>query len=468
MIYKIAILALMGFQICAGSRTWQSKHHGSTEGSLTEKTTTEDGLCDANVKQHSGYFHVKSGVDKNYFYWFFESRSSPSTDPLVIWLTGGPGCSSQLALMTENGPCTPSADGQTTVNNPFSWNTNSNIMWIDQPADVGFSYGQGISDVDHGEEEVGEDMYNFLQEFFTAHGEYLPNEFYVFGESYGGHYVPAISSRIFDGNNNKEGLHINLAGLGIGNGLTDPVIQYQYYAEMAMNNSYGIKCVTEDQYDSMVKHIPTCRDLAIACQANTSYCEVADEYCNIRETTPYYGSGLNPYDIRKPCGENPLCYDFTSTETFLNLPSTREALGVSDKVKTWEECNTAVNAAFISDWMKNFNTNLIPMLEGGVRALIYAGDVDFICNWIGNKAWTKELQWTGQDSYDAAPDQDWIYTETNGEPRTGGKVKSATAKEGQGSLTFLQVYEAGHMVPMDQPKAALDLLNTFIFNKKFA
>lgn len=64
------------------------------------------GLCDSSVKSMSGYYSVdKESLDKNYFFWFFESRSQPTTDPLVIWLTGGPGCSSQLALLTENGPC---------------------------------------------------------------------------------------------------------------------------------------------------------------------------------------------------------------------------------------------------------------------------------------------------------------------------------------------------------------------------
>jgi carboxypeptidase C (cathepsin A) len=96
------------------------------------------------------------------------------------------------------------------VNNPYSWNSHANIMWVDQPSNVGYSYGKAVVDDDHDEAGVAEDMYSFLQEFFKAHPEYSDREFYVFGESYGGHYAPAISNRIFTGNNNKEGLYINL------------------------------------------------------------------------------------------------------------------------------------------------------------------------------------------------------------------------------------------------------------------
>jgi cathepsin A (carboxypeptidase C) len=224
-------------------------------------------------------------------------------------------------------------------------------MWVDQPAGVGFSYGVMN---DQNETMVGEDMYHFLQSFFTKHPEYAASEFYVFGESYGGHYAPAIASRIFEGNNKKEGLIINLKGVGVGNGLTDPVIQYQYYPAMAMNNSYDIKTVTEDQYKKMNERMPACVKLAKACQFNHSICEQADTFCNLEETTPYYNSGLNPYDIRVPCGESDLCYDFDNIETYLNLPEVRTALHVSDKSAKWQACNTLVNVAFIKDWMRNY------------------------------------------------------------------------------------------------------------------
>ena len=257
-------------------------------------------------------------------------------------------------------------------------------------------------------------------------------------------------------------MHINLAGIGIGNGLTDPTVQYQYYPQMAMNNTYGIKTVSEEAYDKMVERLPLCIKLSEACQRDVSKCVGADDYCNVEETTPYYKTGLNPYDIRKPC-DGDLCYNFDNVDTFLNLNSTFAALHVSDKVKTWESCNNVVNAAFASDWMREFQGMIPPMLESGVRALIYAGDADFICNWMGNHAWTNALPWSGHDQYSSAVDVEWTY----GSNVPGGMTKTAPAQSGGGSLTFLRVYGGGHMVPMDQPAAAFAMLETFLKNESF-
>jgi len=104
------------------------------------------------------------------------------------------------------------------------------------------------------------------------------------------------------------------------------------------------------------------------------------------------------------------------------------------------------------------------MLENGIRVLIYAGDVDFICNWMGNKAWTKELNWSGKSSFNAAQDYNWEYGSNH---EIGGKIRSADAITGSGTLTFMQIYQAGHMVPMDQPEAALSMLKQFTFQKYF-
>lgn len=104
-------------------------------------------LCgDGTATSRAGYFDLTGSTDndgsKNYFFWMFDSKHAVSTDPVVLWLTGGPGCSSVLALLSENGPCTVNPDGQGTTNNPYAWHQNATVIWLDQPAGVGFSYGE--------------------------------------------------------------------------------------------------------------------------------------------------------------------------------------------------------------------------------------------------------------------------------------------------------------------------------------
>ena len=160
---------------------------------------------------------------------------------------------------------------------------------------------------------------------------------------------------------------------------------------------------------------------------------------------------MNPYDIRVPCGDNPLCYDFSMVETWLQSRSTLDALHVTSDSSKWQSCNNKINAQFKNDWMKRFDPFVKDLLENEIRVMIYAGDVDFICNSLGNKAWTLGFDWSGKDAFNNESDKDW--NDGKGTIRTSG------------GLTFLEVKEAGHMVPLDQPQAALDLLDQFLEDK---
>jgi len=147
------------------------------------------------VTQHYGYLLANETYGAYLFYWLFESQGNPQTDPLVLWLTGGPGCSSELALFFENGPYTVNPDLSLTPN-PYSWNTNANLLYVDQPAGTGFSYAKNTSGYVINEAQVAADFYVFLQNFMKKFPQYASLPFFITGESYGGHYVPAISAYI--------------------------------------------------------------------------------------------------------------------------------------------------------------------------------------------------------------------------------------------------------------------------------
>eukprot|EP00927_Polykrikos_kofoidii_P069009 TRINITY_DN6439_c0_g1_i1.p1 TRINITY_DN6439_c0_g1~~TRINITY_DN6439_c0_g1_i1.p1 ORF type:complete len:505 (+),score=77.40 TRINITY_DN6439_c0_g1_i1:90-1517(+) len=408
-------------------------------------------LCDSSVKQHSGYLNVASG--SNYFFWMFESRRTPSTDPLVLWLTGGPGCSSQLAALRENGPCNVLTDGNIT-NNEYSWNTQANVIYVDQPSGTGFSTGTATT---HDEVGVSEKMYKFIQEFYKALPQFKSNDFYIFGESYAGHYVPAVSHFIWQQGKLGTDFKVPLKGIGIGNGLTDPEEQYRWYPEMAKDGGKSeggtlkkgviTNFITQFAMQQAEKH---CVKEINACNEGnqSSACTSAYGFCNKGLLLPYQLTGYNTYDMRIKCAKPPLCYDFDSVETFLNSDDTQKQLGVS---KAWQSCNFAVNAQFQGDFLKNYHTVLPDLLADDIQVLIYAGDVDYICNWLGNKKWTLGLEWPHKNDFNAAADEPFTV-----DGKVAGRLRTASG------FHFMQVYQAGHMVPMDQPAAAMQMLNSFI------
>ncbi|KAF9979025.1 hypothetical protein BGZ73_007126 [Actinomortierella ambigua] len=422
-------------------------------------------LCDPDVTQYSGYLDVSP--TKHFFFWFFESRHQPKTDPLVMWLNGGPGCSSFLGLLMELGPCQVNEKGDGTIFNPHSWNANASVLFLDQPANVGFSYGDTVGS----STAAAQDVYALLQIFFAEFPKYQRLDFHLAGESYGGHYVPAIGSLIHEMNqylsHNPQSTHAGLYGdlqpirlesLMIGNGLTDARLQYPWYPEMAYNNSYG-PVVDEAGYLEMQRHVPTCVDMIERCYNTNSalFCLPASIYCE-KVTNPAFKTGLNPYDVRLKCGDSNLCYPIISAiQDYLNRPEVQHELGVDADKSKFESCNNGVGFRFglTGDVMKPSQRQLIPLLNDGIRVLLYSGDADFICNWMGNKAWALALPWGGQYKMQDSRDRRWF---ANG--HHAGDVRSA------GPLTFLRVFGAGHMVPYDKPAESLDMLNSWIHHKR--
>eukprot|EP01083_Nonionella_stella_P135252 411432_1 len=420
----------------------------------TELEANEPTVCDPNVQQYSGYLKA-GGTDNNYFYWFFESRNAPESSPLIMWLTGGPGCSSQLALLVENGPCTVTSDATHTVLNEYSWTEKANMMWVDQPPGTGFSTGRDVST----ETQIAQDMWAFLQNFQKQFPKYFANGFYVIGESYGGHYVPNVMNYIWTQNNKGAGTKIPLKGFGIGNGLTDPYIQMAYYAPMAYNSSSATNSnfsgipISRRDYDTMVKAIPECQSEIEKCNdsGDSKDCDSAYQTCMSSEVEPVTETGVNPYNLNEKCQVPGLCYDFSAETKWLNNATVQAQIGVDMK---WESCNTIVNIRLEADWMKDYQQLVSGPIQSNVRGLIYAGDLDFICNWLGNQAWALALPWTGKNEFDAATPVSW---KVNGV--AAGEIRQGASNT---NFTFLRVYQAGHMVPMDQPEAALTMVDAFL------
>jgi len=254
--------------------------------------------------------------------------------------------------------------------------------------------------------------------------------------------VPAVSSRIVQGNTNKEGLYINFKGLAIGNGLVDPQIQYYGYGPFAYDN----KLITKNEWTGVNVTLAQCERL-IAKGSGEAF-----QVCNsIIDTIQQEGGNFNVYDIRKPCTYQPLCYNFSPVDKLMAQKSVQTALGVSSKAK-WSECNSAVYQDMEGDWMTNCEVYIPPMLAAGYQVLVYSGQEDFICNWYGGAMWSSQMVWPGQQGFNSQSYQNW----NNHAGQVSGIYKSNM------NFTFLGVAAAGHMVPMDQPSNALDMISTWM------
>uniref|UniRef100_A0ACD5YL68 Uncharacterized protein n=1 Tax=Avena sativa TaxID=4498 RepID=A0ACD5YL68_AVESA len=202
---------------------------------MTTNISPQDGLKEADkvselpgqpglavFDQYAGYVTVNSASGKALFYYFAEAAEDPSTKPLVLWLNGGPGCSSLGGAMLEIGPFFVNSDNMTLSTNKYAWNNVANMLFLESPAGVGFSYSNTTSDYNNtGDSSTATDAYTFLVNWLERFPEYKSRDFFITGESYGGHYIPQLANTILSNNKITNAPIINLKGVAIGNAYLD-------------------------------------------------------------------------------------------------------------------------------------------------------------------------------------------------------------------------------------------------------
>jgi serine carboxypeptidase-like clade 2 len=187
---------------------------------------------------YSGY--LDAGQGKQFHYVFFESQGNKNSDPVLLWLNGGPGCSSLDGMLYEHGPFMFSPTNSTLKPNPWAWNKLANVLYIESPGSVGFSKGPVLSDDD----QSSLDNLAALLSFFKKFPDFASHELYLSGESYGGIYVPYLAMRI-DQHNAKATDKVNLKGWMVGNACTHPTECYdmgegfsRYTTEFFFNHAF--------------------------------------------------------------------------------------------------------------------------------------------------------------------------------------------------------------------------------------
>jgi len=409
---------------------------------------------------------------KQLFYWFVESQNDPANDPVVLWLNGGPGCSSFDGFVYEHGPFHfedgPMGAEQVLTLNHESWNKVANMIYLDSPAGVGLSYSTNPN-VDYitNDKITANDSRNFLLKFFTAYPEFSKNDFYIAGESYAGIYVPTLAQQVYIGNNNPK-QYINLKGYLVGNGVTDEVIDGNALVPFV----YGHALIPDSLYNQLVT---TCNGIywnaTGACNQlmMQAYNLVADlNVYNIYESC----AGLGPkvdiqkmlnlwYRIRQPVRDSSVggsvpCIDSSRAHKWINQDSVRTSIhAISVQQKEWFICSDNISYTSVYSTVIPIHQQLI---QAGIRALVYSGDTDMCVPFTGSEAWT--------DSLDMQIKQDWRPWKVN--YQVAGYVKTY---ENPGSplqhLTFATIKGSGHTVPQYKPAQAFHFFKNFLQNQPF-
>ena len=436
---------------------------------------TNSGICETTpgVNQYSGYFSV--GTNMNMWFWFFEARNSPSTAPLATWFNGGPGCSSMIGLFQENGPCQFYNGASEPSLNPYSFNNYANMLYIDQPIGTGFSYG---TDDVTSTVTAAPYVWTLLQAFYAQFPQYENRDFGIFTESYGGHYGPEFADYFEQQNaavaaGQVKGEKIDLIALGINNGWFDPVLQYKAYVDYSYNNTYH-PLISASQHTSYLNtYTQSCLPPLQSCASSgsDSACSNAESVCyNDIEGPLSQSADFDVYDIREP-SDDP--YPPSTYNSYLARPSVTKAIGAQS---TYSECPSApynefsktgdstylpslplnmqprhrhltnLISVFFTD-SRSFLSELSAVVSSGVTTLIWAGDADWICNWLGNEVAADAISYSGQSQFQSAPLQPYT---VNG--NQGGTFKNV------GGLSFLRVFGAGHEVPYYRKIPLLKLL----------
>lgn len=444
--------------------------------------TSLPGYGTTSSKQYSGLMPVDDAKSVFLHYWFVTATDvNPSTAPVLVWLNGGPGCSSLEGFLYENGPLhftgeTNSSTGVPTLqDNPYAWSRQANVIFLESPAGVGFSYAVNGS-TSTTDEITSQNNYGFLKNWMAAYSEFASNPFFITGESYAGIYIPTLAYRVLQGAQSGDN-KINMVGFAVGNACWGNSVGI-----CAMYNG-GMEGVGEElQFlhgHAMISE-PHWQDVLTAC-GNLSNPNPTDACNDAIDVASNDGGDYNIYDIYDECPAPVLankkaqtawvqraekrglslpkksaspsvvdkCLGPELAETWLDNPDVQKALHVTAAQQTaWSTCADV-------DYEKTVDSllGLYPTLIKAYKVLVYSGDTDACVPHTGSEAWTRSLGFPVADEW-----RPWLVRD-----QVAGYVTVFDAN----SFTFLTVKGAGHMVPQYQPEAAFAMITRWVNGTTF-
>ncbi|KAK5650964.1 hypothetical protein RI129_001993 [Pyrocoelia pectoralis] len=388
-----------------------------------------------NIQSYSGYFKVSESKNSHLFFWFFKSQRNFAADPIILCLQGGPGLSSLISTFIENGPIKVTYTGNV-EERVESWTQFASVHPVDNPVGTGFSFGNEFSatiDV------ITQDLHEATKQFVRLFPELTNNELYLWWESYGGKYVPALGKAIHQANLVNSGQLINLAGIIIGNGFIDTTYQiknadFLFSTGLADTNlKTSMAALQNTIYEGMISanYEAAKENLLNLMGEMQSAIDYENLYNFMEEYSPFYALG----DLMIP---------------YLNSTDMKSALHVGNNNFLALNPNVFGN---ITDYIPTVQKNY---LLNNTKVLIYNGQFDMLVTYTSTVNYLRHLNFDGAEIYRLSDRQIW---------RLNNDVAGYVTKVNR--LTEICVRNAGHMVPLDQPLAAFTMIKKFINNEDF-
>eukprot|EP00246_Nothoceros_aenigmaticus_P018268 TRINITY_DN9491_c0_g1_i1.p1 TRINITY_DN9491_c0_g1~~TRINITY_DN9491_c0_g1_i1.p1 ORF type:complete len:463 (+),score=50.57 TRINITY_DN9491_c0_g1_i1:25-1389(+) len=391
----------------------------------------------------SGYLPVDDASPARMFYAYYEALrplTPPADTPIILWLQGGPGCSSMTGNFYEFGPWRTAPDMQLHRNNA-TWNARFGLLFLDNPVGSGYSIADDDQQIPTDQQQVAEHLWAALNHFFHHHPAFHLRPFFLAGESYAGKYVPALGYYIMRQHDLHSHRNFRLDGLLIGNGLTHPVVQVQTHAQTAYAFAlidHQQRAHVEELAGEVVRLVEE-EEWLLAAVARTALVDYIQNesglatLLDVRRSVPYH------------CA--PDATDFLAP--FLNQPAVKAALKAHPSA-VWVSCNPRVRRVLLPDVMKSVKWQVEQLLQR-YPILLYQGQYDAKDGVACSEEWMTTLTWNHLLHFFAADRKIWkVEGDLAGYWRTFD------------TLTHVVVAGAGHQVPADQGLFAQRMVETWL------
>ncbi|KAK7696265.1 hypothetical protein QCA50_000918 [Cerrena zonata] len=391
-------------------------------------------------------------VTAHAYFVLVKNRRIADKERILFWFNGGPGCSSFDGLMMEVGPWR--LDGKGGLRKlEGGWEEYTTMVYVDQPPGTGFSY-TSTNKYLHELPDASRYFIEFLRNFYQIFPEYRTMDTYLGGESYAGQYIPYFADAILNAN-----LGIPFRGAAIGNGWIDGRRQYPSFLDYAVK--HGLVVENSDDWKRGKDITDRCmsdfeKQATEVEPVHTDLCETVMQTVIEHHTKDVNGSRqcLNMYDVRlsdtyPACGMN-WPPDLKHMYTYLQRQDVVRSFHAQDASTAWQECRSGVHRA-MSTKHSNSSIMVLPRVLEKVPVMLFAGDQDLICNYMGVESTIQAMNWNGATGLGTVQTQSWSVNNT----AAGTWVTSR-------NLTYVKIFNASHMAGFDVPHISHDMILRFM------